>query len=117
MPNYTPLPDAHDVMAADRAAVLNAMPIASDPFPMPTVQEVLRTYRFAAYEWRTFQTFDRRALSWSMSVTHPADPTSHFIVMFEAVSGEWTVQYPSRRSHHGPVIIEAARRKYSQQAN
>ncbi|MEO7716336.1 MAG: hypothetical protein ABIY70_09030 [Capsulimonas sp.] len=107
MKNFTTIPDAYDVLAADRAAVLSSMAVPMEQYPMPTVTEVVRTYTMEPYEWRTFQSGGYAPLAESIVVTHPADPTSRFVVMHDLLSGEWTVQCPSKRSHHGVVIIDA----------
>jgi hypothetical protein len=77
-----------------------------------TVSDILRTYRFSRYEYRTLY-MGGKCVQASMEVVSPTDPTDRFIVTAKA-GGAWECQTPRGRSDEGGIFISAVQWRIEQ---
>ena len=102
------IPDAYDILAADRAAVVASMP-ATDAAPFYSVQDVMNRAAFVRNDLETLHAAGG-VQQLAMNVT--IDGSVYTVVCKRGADGlEWSASCPPRRHQFAAVIIDAVKRR------
>lgn len=104
-------------IARERSAEYDAAWFAAQPdartareiaLPEPTTFDVLHHWNFRVYDYGCWNdAVTGEVILRSMEVTDPSEPTSRFIVTYDARSSQWRCQCPSLRGHWAQTIMWA----------